>query len=71
LEKKFKECEKGDDITPFDGMINIFYYSRQQKIVDQQKYFIEFFASMCVGPDIFAELPRNQLSHKLTKRFAK
>jgi len=19
LEKKFKECEKGDDITPFDG----------------------------------------------------
>jgi hypothetical protein len=20
LEKKFKECEKGDDITPFDGM---------------------------------------------------
>jgi hypothetical protein len=20
LEKKFKECEKGEDITPFDGM---------------------------------------------------
>jgi hypothetical protein len=20
LEKKFKECEKGDDITPFDGI---------------------------------------------------
>jgi hypothetical protein len=21
LEKKFKECEKGDDITPFDGTV--------------------------------------------------
>jgi hypothetical protein len=21
LEKKFKECEKGDDITPFDGSL--------------------------------------------------
>jgi hypothetical protein len=21
LEKKFKECEKGDDITPFDGTL--------------------------------------------------
>jgi hypothetical protein len=22
LEKKFKECEKGDDITPFDGTVH-------------------------------------------------
>jgi hypothetical protein len=31
LGKKFKECEKGDDITPFDGTDKDPYYSTQVK----------------------------------------
>jgi hypothetical protein len=32
LEKKFKECEKGDDITPFDGItLNFLIFAGRTK----------------------------------------